>query len=473
MHVQLLPLAQRMQADWSDEMTRLLIIGGSDAGISAALRAREVNPGTEVTVVVADAFPNYSICGLPFYVSGEVSDWRQLAHRTRQEIEREGIRLLTDHTARSIDPGTRTIEVASQEGQHRTLSYDRLVIATGAVPAPPRISGLDLPGVHLLHTMEHSFGVQQQVTETNPRSACIVGAGYIGLEMADALRHRGIQVTLVVRSDVLRTSIDAGPAGIVEDELRRHDVEIVRGVELRSVESDGAGLRVSGSNDFRKSADLVLLVTGVRPSSELASQAGIATGAWGAVRVDREMATNVPDIYAAGDCVETWHRVSQDYTYLPLGTTAHKQGRIAGENAGGGHRQFAGTLGTQVVKVFDLAVARTGLREEEARRAGFDPVSSEIRAWDHKPYYPAARQLLIRVTGDRHSGRLLGAQIVGHWQAEVAKRIDIFATALFHGMKVDELSSLDLSYTPPVSSPWDPVQMAAQDWVRQEGGTGE
>lgn len=449
-------------------MPDLLVIGGSDAGISAALRARELDPDLTVTVVVADAFPNYSICGLPFYVSGEVPDWRHLAHRTVDEIERAGVRLLLNHRATTIDPARNAVEVVDAEGLLQALQYDRLVIATGAVPAHPPVAGLDLPGVHVLHTMEDSFRVHRQVTETNPRTAVIVGAGYIGLEMADALRHRGLQVTLVVRSEVLRTTMDTSLARIIEDELRRQGVEVIKGVEVESIQRDAARLTVSGSNGFQKESDLVLMAAGVRPSSGLAAHAGIFTGVRGAIHVTREMATNIPGIYAAGDCAETWHRVTRENTYFPLGTTAHKQGRVAGENAAGGQRQFAGTLGTQVVKVFDLAVARTGLLDEEAPNAGYDALTTESKLWDHKAYYPNARELFIRVTGDRRSGRLLGAQMVGHWQAEVAKRIDIFATALFHEMKVEELNDLDLSYTPPVSSPWDPVQMSAQEWVKTE-----
>ncbi len=171
-------------------------------------------------------------------------------------------------------------------------------------------------------------------------------------------------------------------------------------------------------------------------------------------------------LHTAGGCVETWHRVIGRPTYLPLGTTAHGQGRVAGENAVGGQREFAGSVGTQVVKVFDLVVARTGLRQDEAEREGFDPLTSESEVWDHKVYYPGAEELLIRVTGDRRDGRLLGAQMVGHWRSEVAKRIDIFVTALFHGMQVGELNDLDLSYTPPLGSPWDAVQLSAQAWVK-------
>jgi NADPH-dependent 2,4-dienoyl-CoA reductase/sulfur reductase-like enzyme len=447
-------------------MAHILIIGGSDAGISAALRAREIDPDAIVTVIVSDSFPNYSICGLPFYVSGEVSDWRSLAHRTIEEIEREGIRLLLNHTATMINPAKKMVEVIETGGPKQTLSYDRLVIATGAVPVRPEIAGVVSPGVYLLHTMQDSFQIHQHVAETNPQTAVIIGAGYIGMEMADAFRHRKLQVTLIARSGVMRRTVDAGPARIVEDELIRHDVKVIKRVDVEAIEREGSHLAVVGSNGFRTSTDLVLIAAGVQPSSELAESAGIHTGLRGAIRVTRQMETNIPDIFAAGDCVETWHHVTNQYTYLPLGTTAHKQGRIAGENAVDGHRQFEGSLGTQIVKIFDLAVASTGLREAEARDAGFDPLTVENKTWDHKAYYPGAHELLIRITGDRRSGRLLGAQIVGHWQAEVAKRIDIFATALFHRMKVEGLIDLDLSYTPPVSSPWDPVQMAAIDWVK-------
>jgi len=226
-----------------------------------------------------------------------------------------------------------------------------------------------------------------------------------------------------------------------------------------------------GSQGFSTTADLVLVAVSVQPQTEVTQSAGVVTGERQAIRVTRAMETNAPDIFAAGDCVETWHRLLCAPTYLPLGTTAHKQGRIAGENAVGGHREFAGTLGTQVVKVFEVVVARTGLRDKEAKEAGFDPLTIESTSWDHKVYYPGVHEIRVRVTGDRETGRLLGAQMVGHYHGEIAKRIDIFATALFHGMRVDDLNSLDLSYTPPVSSPWDPVQMSAQAWVRAHEDT--
>lgn len=447
-------------------MTQLVIIGGSDAGISAALRAREVDESVEVTVLVADAFPNYSICGLPFYLSGEVPDWHSLAHRTQQEITSTGITLLLNHTAQAIDAVQHRVIVRNADGQTRTMPYDRVIIATGAIPVRPALDGLDLTGVFLLRTMEDSFAIHAYISVQAPRSAVIVGGGYIGLEMADALTLRGIAVTVVEHGASVLKTVDASLGVLVGAELRQHGVDVVSGVAVEQVKQVGGKIVVCGSAGFQREADMVLVAVGVQPSTEVVRSARVATGEHGAIHVARTMATSVPDVYAAGDCVETWHHMLQRPMYLPLGTTAHKQGRVAGENAVGGMVEFAGTLGTQAVKVFHLVIARTGLRDDEARQAGFDPLTVESTFWDHKVYYPGAKELVFRVTGDRKSGRLLGAQMVGDLQSEVAKRIDIFATALFHHMLVDDLNHLDLSYTPPVSSPWDPVQMSAQAWVK-------
>jgi len=362
----------------------LVMIGGSDAGISAALRARELDPGADVTVVVADAYPNFSICGIPYYLSGEVGHWRNLAHRTIADLEATGMRLRLDTTARRVDVAARKLLITG--GGEELLGYDKLIVGTGAVPVRPSIGGLAGPdglgvpdGVHLLHSMGDTFAV-------------------------------------------MRTLEDAAPA------------------------------------------DMVLVVVGVRPETTLAAEAGATLGVKGAIAIDTQMRTGLPDVFAAGDCVVTHHRLL-GVTYLPLGTTAHKQGRVAGENALGGNRQFAGSLGTQVVKIFDQAAARTGLRDHEAAPAGFDPVTVESQADDHKAYYPGSHKITMRVTGDRETGRLLGMQLFGHKNAEIAKRIDIAATAIFHGMTVDGLSDLDLSYTPPLGSPWEAVQMGAQAWI--------
>jgi NADPH-dependent 2,4-dienoyl-CoA reductase/sulfur reductase-like enzyme len=445
-------------------MGHLVIVGGSDAGISAALRARELDSSVAITIAVADAFPNYSICGLPFYLSGEVPDWHLLAHRTVAEIEKQGITLLLNHLVQAIDIEDHRVLMRDAEGSSRTLSYNRLVIATGATPRPPTIPGHDLLGVFPLHTMADSFRVQEFLTARQPTHAVVIGGGYIGLEMADALTHRGLHVTLLQRSASVLHTIDPSLAQLLGEELRRHSVEVVTDAPVAAIAPLGPRLRVVEALGSQHQADLVLLATGVQPATALAASAGVALGPNGAIQVTRGMETNLPNVFAAGDCVETWHRLVERPMYLPLGTTAHKQGRVAGANAVGRHALFAGSLGTQVVKVFDLAVARTGLLDHEARAAGFSPVTSEVTGWDHKAYYPGATPLTLRITGDKETGRLLGAQLIGHWQAEVAKRIDIFATALFHGVRVEEINDLDLSYTPPVSSPWDPVQVAAQMW---------
>lgn len=445
-------------------MPHLVIVGGSDAGISAALRARATDPAADVTVIVADSFPNYSVCGLPFFLSGEVTDWRNLAHRSRAELETAGISLLLDHRAHSVDAAARVVTSVSRDGTERTTRYDRLLIATGAEPIRPPIPGVDLPGVHLLHSMEDSFRMQADLDERRPVSAVIVGAGYIGLEMADALTRRGISVTVVGRSPRPLGTVDPELGALVEEELVRRGVTVVNACAVESIESTNGLLTVRGTGGERRVGDVVLVSVGVRPSSGLAERIGVPLGVGGAIQVDRRMTTAVPDVFAAGDCVTTWHRVLGRDVYLPLGTTAHKQGRVAGENMAGGRREFPGTLGTQVVKIFELCAARTGLVDEEARLAGFDPVTVASRHSDHKAYYPGASEIAFRITGDRRTGRLLGAQLVGHWRAQVAKRADVFAAALFHGMSVDALSDLDLSYTPPLGSPWDPVQMAAEHW---------
>jgi len=448
-------------------VVHLVVIGGSDAGISAALRARECDPSAAVTLIVADTFPNFSICGLPFFHSGEVPDWHSLAHRTIPEIEAQGINLLLDHTATVIDATAKRVRVITPAGQSREIAYDRLVVGTGSYPVMPPIAGLDVPGVFTLHTMGSTFALEDFLVTRKPQSAIVIGAGYIGTEMADALTLRGLRVTLVGRNAAVLPTIDPVLGHLLEAELARRGVTVVTGQEISAIVATGTDLlTVTGAKGFAHTAELVLVVTGVRPTTDLAVAAGATIGQGSAIQVNQRMGTGVPDIFAAGDCAETFHRLLGRPLYLPLGTTSHKQGRVADENAVGGDRAFAGVVSTQVVKVFDLAAARTGLLHHEAEAAGFVPVTVETIADDHKRYYPGAVPLHLRVTGDRHSGQLLGAQIVGHWKAEVAKRIDVFAAALYAGMTVEAISDLDLSYTPPLGSPWDAVQMATQAWSR-------
>ncbi len=457
----------------------IVAVGGSDAGISAALRARELDPTTRFTVVVADAYPNFSICGIPYYVSGEVTHWSNLAHRSAADLAATGMQVLTDTRATAINVDEHTLDILDPAGGPQQLSYDALIVGTGAVSARPPIAGLTGPdplggadGVHLLHSMGDTFAVMESLNARNPKTAAIIGAGYIGLEMAEALTTRGIAVTQIEALPEVLPTVDPELGALIHTELQRNNVEVLTNTAVTAItRAEGGALTVTATRDgetLTRTVDFVLVVVGVRPDTELAADAGAELGIKGAIVVDEAMRTNLPDVFAAGDCVHTHHRLL-GITWLPLGTTAHKQGRIAGENALGGDARFAGSLGTQVVKVFDLVAARTGLREHEALAVdhGWTPVTSQSAPDDHKAYYPGATAIHIRLTGDQTSGLLLGAQLVGHRSAEISKRVDIYATALFHNMTVDALSDLDLSYTPPLGSPWDATQTAAQVWVRQ------
>jgi NADPH-dependent 2,4-dienoyl-CoA reductase/sulfur reductase-like enzyme len=448
---------------------RLLVIGGSDAGISAGLAARDHDPSAEVTLLVADRYPNFSICGIPYHISGDVPYWRSLAHRSLTDLKQAGLNLHLDHRATAIDPPAHTVTVTTPQGSTVTYAYDRLVIGTGAVPAVPPINGIDhlgpADGVHVLHSMGDMFAVIESLEQRQASTAIIVGAGYIGLEMAEALTTRGLTVTLLEQLDQVMPTIDGELAAPLAEHLREHGVDVQHGTKVQAISADAGHLTVETDRGSHI-GDIVLVVTGVRPDTSLAAAAGARLGVRGTIAVDRQMRTSLPDVYAAGDCVDTYHRLLDEHVYLPLGSTAHKQGRVAGINAVGGNATFAGSLGTQAVKVFDLVAAGTGLRDHAARQAGFDPVTVEIVADDHKAYYPGATPVRIRVTGDRRSGRLLGAQLLGHRGAEISKRVDTYATAISYGASVDDIAQLDLSYTPPLSSPWDATQIAATGWSR-------
>jgi NADPH-dependent 2,4-dienoyl-CoA reductase/sulfur reductase-like enzyme len=458
-------------------MTRLVAIGGSDAGISAALRARELDPSAAVTVVVADEYPNFSICGIPYYVSGEVTHWRNLAHRTVADLEAAGMTLRLNTTASHIDAKAHTATLATRDGREELLGYDAVVIGTGAVPVRPPIRGFERlgpdDGVHLLHSMGDTFALMRTLEQPHVRRAVIVGAGYIGLEMAEGLTARGLEVTQIEQLPEVLPTVDPELGALVRAELIHRGVDVQCDTRVESITTaprgSAARLEVAATgpdgDPLRYPADVVLISVGVKPETTLAVSAGAGLGVRGAISVDRRMRTNLTDVFAAGDCAVTHHRVLGE-TYLPLGTTAHKQGRVAGENALGANREFAGSLGTQVVKVFNLVAARTGLRDHEATAAGFDPLSITTTADDHKAYYPGSNPITISYTGDRKTGRLLGVQLLGQLSSEIAKRIDIPATAIFNGQTVDAISDLDLSYTPPLGSPWDAIQAGAQAWVR-------
>jgi NADPH-dependent 2,4-dienoyl-CoA reductase/sulfur reductase-like enzyme len=450
-------------------MTHLLAVGGSDAGIAAALRARELDPATDVTVVLADEFPNFSICGIPYWVSGDVATEASLAHRTRGDLEAAGMTVRSSTWASRVDVDRRRLTVMGPAGEEE-ISYDELLIGTGAEPVRPAGLPIGQPGIHLLHSMTDAENVVAALDALPAGSrVAVVGAGYIGLEMTEGLVARGFDTTLIQRGPEVLSTLDPELGSLVTAEVRRHGATVLTGTTVTGITPAGGGLwqiaTTSATGDTAGTFSLVVVCVGVRPVTDLAVAAGAVLGQAGAIIVDESMRTGVAHVWAAGDCVVTHHR-QLGTTWLPLGTTAHKQGRVAGENMLGGSARYAGSVGTQVVKVFDLVAARTGLRQHETTPLDVAALTQLTVADDHKRYYPGAVPLSISITGDQPTGRLLGAQIVGQRTAEISKRIDTFATALHAGFTVDDVINLDLSYTPPLGSPWDAVQVAAQGWER-------
>ncbi len=446
---------------------RFIVVGADAAGMSAASEARRLDPDLAIVAYDRGGFASYSQCGLPYLVGGVVEQRQRLVARTIQEFAARRITVQLGHEVTAIDPARRVARVrVLADGTELEEPYDRLLLATGASPVRPPIPGLDLAGVFHLDVMEDALAIRTYLRDHQPRRAMIVGGGYIGLEMAENLQRLGLEVALVQRRPQLFPSVDVEIAVPIDQELARHGVDVSRcDSVVEACEGRHGRVAEVHTNKGAVRADLVLLATGVKPTVELASAAGIALGATGAVAVDERLRTSISDVFAAGDCAEHWHRLLERPTWVPLGTTANKQGRIAGRNAAGGNEAFAGIVGTAVVRVFDLEVGRTGLTEREASAAGIACVATTLASTDHAGYLPDVRPLTVKLVAERGSGRLLGGQAVG--RGGVAKRIDVVATALHAGLSVDDLTRLDLAYAPPFNSVWDPVQVAATMLLRR------
>ena len=444
---------------------RFVIVGADAAGMSAASEARRVDPDLEIVAYDRGGFASYSQCGLPYLIGGVVQDRQHLIARTVEAFVARDIAVRLGHEVIAVDPVRGVVRVRHGDGETEH-AYDKLLLATGASPLRPSVPGLDLSGVFHIDVMEDAIAMQTYLREHQPTRAVIVGGGYIGLEMAENLRQLGLAVTLVQRGPQLFPSVDVDIATPIDAELARHgvDVALCESV-LQACEGRHGRVAAVQTDHGAVPADLVLLATGVRPNTALAEAAGIALGTTGAIAVDDHLRTNVPDIFAAGDCAEHWHRLLRQPAWVPLGTTANKQGRIAGRNAAGGNEAFAGIVSTAITRMFDLEVGRTGLTEREATLAGLPTVASVIESTNHAGYLPDARALTIKLVAERSTGRLLGGQAVGY--GGVAKRIDVLATAVYAGLTVEELTRLDLAYAPPFNSVWDPVQVAATKLLRQ------
>ena len=425
----------------------LVVIGGVAAGMSAAARARRLDPRLEIVVLEKGPAVSYGACGLPYFVEGRIREAQQLIVYTPEYFRKERhIDVRTGARVVSISHARR--EIALESGER--VRYDRLVIATGARCDTCGMAGADREHVFTLHTLEDAERMRAFLREKRPKRAVVVGAGYIGVEAADALRRNGLRVTVIERSQHALLRGDADLTAAVAKQLDEHGVELRTGVAVGSVDD--------------LAADMVVVAAGFKPNVELAVEAGVETGRFGAIRTDERMETNVRGIYAAGDCAEVTHLVTGRPTWIPLGTTANKCGRVAGANAAGGRERFPGIVGTSIVGIFDMAFATTGFSVEHARAEGFTPVAARIEA-PARPRYFRGKKTTVELVADRVTRRLVGGSVIGEDGA--AGRINVIAAALQARMRVEDFDQLDLAYSPPFAATWDPLLIAAQQ-LRKE-----
>jgi NADPH-dependent 2,4-dienoyl-CoA reductase/sulfur reductase-like enzyme len=471
---------------------RLVIIGGVAAGVSAAARARRTNPALEIVVYEKSGYVSYGSCGFPYFIKGEIPHLEDLIARTPEQFAQQDIQVHVRHEVMAIDPRTQSVRVHNRQSD-QTFSdhWDKLILTAGAVANCPPLPGLDLRGVFSLRTVEDALAIRRWLAENQPKRGVIIGGGYIGLEMAEALAAHGLHLTLIEALPQVMPTLDADMAIHVEAELKSHHVDVLLGQPVSALEGDqtvrevvarvlnklphrlstlhpplsletisqNARVRVVHTGSTAVETDLVIFGAGAKPNIPLAKNAGIALGSTGAVAVNDRQQTNIPRIWAAGDVAEAYHRVTHSPAYVPLGTTANKQGRVAGTNAAGGDARFGGIVGTAVVKIFDLEVAHTGLAEQEAARLGFKTTSVTISAASRADYMPGHQPVHLKLVYEKETQRLLGAQMIG--REGIAKRIDVLAAALHVGLTTFDLADLDLSYAPPFSPVWDPILVAA------------
>lgn len=439
---------------------RLVVIGGVAAGTKAASRARRVNPEMEITLYQAEPETSISECGLPYLLSGIVNARERLVARTPQKFAESGIEALTRHRVEEIDHQDKKLTVTDlASGEVFDDSYDRLIIATGARAILPPIPGAELGGVFKLRFLTDYDEIQKYIDEHSPRKATIVGGGYIGLELTENLCALGMEVSLVEGTDRVAVAYGREVSERVEAELEKHGVNVHTSalVEEFTGEDRVRGVR---SRDAEMETDLVIVGVGIKPCVDLAEGAGVEIGDTGAIRVDRHMKTNLPDIWAAGDCVETVNLVSEKPVWTPLGDTANQMGRVAGTNAATGEDrlEFPGVLGTGIFKVFGLGVAKTGLSEKEAEAAGFETTSADVETADRAGYYPGVEKVFLKLIADRETGRLIGAESAGRG---ADKLVDVCATAIWGKLSYPDLVNIDLAYSPPYGPVLSPVIQAA------------
>lgn len=443
---------------------RLIVIGGDAAGMSAASAARrELSPEKlEIVAFERGNYTSYSACGIPYFIGKDVAEVSELIARTPQQFrDHHDIDARTGHEVLEIDLHRRAVLVHNLAAGRKTWEgFDQLMVATGAVPFRPPLPGIDARGIHGVQTLDDGLALRAVLERKRPGRAVIIGAGYIGLELAEALCAWGVQITVIGRSPAPLPALDPDMGALIASAMEGYGMEVRMEETVTGFEADGGQVTAVVTDQATIPTNLVILGLGVEPNTTLAAQAGIPLGTTGAIAVDQRLRTGIEGIWAGGDCVEKFHRVSRRHMSLPLGTHANKEGRTAGINMGGGYATFPGVLGTAVTKICDVEVGRTGLGVAEARAAGFDPVTAVVDSTTRAGYYPGAKPIRTKLIAERGTGRLLGAQIVGEEGA--AKRIDVLSVALWHETPVEELLNIDLSYAPPFSPLWDPVLIAAR-----------
>jgi len=442
---------------------KIVVIGGVAAGPKAAARARRLEPNADITIIEKDKYISYAGCGMPFYLSGQTREFEELfttsygvARKEDYFLNEKGIKVLTGTEAVAIDRVNKRVEIADLSTDNRSfIEYDKLVIATGSTPTIPPIEGLDLAGVYRLNHPEDVLSIKAALAE-NVDEVAIIGAGLIGMEAADALMKSKVFANIIeLKDQVLPGMLDPDLAALLAMRLEDNGLELSLGRKVLGLTGENGRVSAVVTDQGPIEAGMVIVAIGVRPNVKLAGEAGLEIGATGAIAVNEYLQTSDPDIYALGDCVENIHLVSGQKVYIPLASTANRQGRVAGDNITGLKTKFKGILGSSVLKVMGLNVARTGLGEEQARNLGYDVITSVNPTFDATHYYPQHGKILLKIIADAKTKRVLGGQ--GFGPGDVAKRIDVLAAAINFGATLEDVANIDTAYAPPFNTPIDPL----------------
>lgn len=445
--------------------SKLVIIGGDAAGMSAASKVRREQPDRQIVVFEKSRYTSYSACGIPYYISEIVDSADELIVRSPKTFrEKYNIDVRTMHRVLQVDTVGKRIKVLNKEaGTTFWETYDQLLIATGGHAYCPDMEGHDADGVFGISTLKSGIKLEKYIEDRKPKTAVIIGGGYIGLEMAEALLIRGLEVTLLNRGKQVMNTLDPDMGAMVSEAIRNLGVTLYLEETLKGFKTKNGAIKAVVTDKREIAADLVVFGMGSSPNTAFLKGSGIALGVKGAIKVNAKMQTNMPNVWAAGDCTETLHLVSKQHVYIALGTLANKTGLVAGSTIAGENAFFPGGVGTAVCKVCSYEVARTGLLEKDLKKLDIDYITTVIESKSRAGYYPGAKKITVKLLAEKGSGRLLGGQIIGEEGA--AKRIDVLATALTHNLTLQNIIDLDLSYAPPFSPVWDPVQTAARKLI--------